>query len=222
MIQWHLLVQARVATDAATKSADAAQRQLEAIDRAWIYAELPVIESCTLHPQGVRFDVRFTFKNVGRAVARHISYSATLMVLTAHGGNIVRQIVDQIEGEGRIQCERAPQSFKEMGTPGPTLFPGETGGPRKADDLRVENSRIEAGAEQLPEDTRRSWEPTIVGCVVYLLPNSQTMHHTRFSYVIRKETLDKIGNPLPLGVGENVTAKDLVLMPLGMVGTDAD
>lgn len=197
---------------------EASQKQLEALDRPWIKADVSVAEPMLLSSGGPQFAFQFIFTNIGHSVATHVYYNAEITVPTSGVGPEYRQQIADQELRVRNQTQTVSKTIEGSGL---TLFPGEQVAVGLA--IVVNESQIEAGAFKLnKERPERSWNPILVGCVMYEMPNSRVPHHTSFAYEIRRRLAGKPTSRFFLEVGKETPVSDLVLAKVWDAGNSAE
>lgn len=210
----YLLLQARQVT-LMRDTAENARKQLETTDRAWLKADAEISESVTFVDRGAQFTFRLTLTNIGRSVATNVHGLAEVVVPISDPN---RPLATQVEKEQNAISGQLEDMANTPGAKGNVLFPAEVQTIKAGGFVSIKE--IEAGAFPLKDFPGKFFEPLLVGCVIYQLPNSDQFHRTRFAYNIYRKLPDirwAVFEP-----GKDVASSDMFLNRLWGGGNSAN
>ncbi len=191
------------------KTAETAQRQFEAMDRAWIkvHVDSPGLRffddpNVPLESHRVELSTRLTFTNVGHTVARNVRWIVEL-IPSKHG----KEVTAELEHQSKMIASEPSRSK----TPGTMLFPSES--------VIVEmvsntgRRELESAIREDPEFSKLNrFVADVIGTVAYELPSSDKPGITQFVYLLRQSAP---GGDYLLEVGKDYPPPTLMLVDFG-------
>jgi len=168
---------ARIAANAAGRSADIAEATLIATNRPWIsILKVAPISQLTWEEKGARLTVSAVIKNVGKSPAFDVSTEASQFVSNPKQFDIGASVRRYCEDLRQKQIQRA-----SAGQRGDVLFPDDT--LPISLELLFNRQEIEACVKAMGN---QFFSPVIVICSDYKSPITKTEHSTGLAYMIWK------------------------------------